>query len=164
MPPDAIALVDVSSEPVTLEVNGQTYAVSPLGPGDYVKAEARLRDQRFKTFMRLTMNTPMTDEARGVAMARVIGDPVLLNDLLLSYDSRLFMLWMSLRKRTPNVTLDQVQALTGVTVSILTQLMDLITGPHKGEEEAPDNVPFQASEGAVEATTLPSDTTTGPTN
>lgn len=161
--PDNVSILDVSSEPVTLTIGEHIYAVSPLGPGDYAKAEAYMRDQRLAGFLRQTRNTPMTDDARGIALGRIVCEPVLLNDLLLSYQSRLYMLWLSLKKQTAGITLDQVHAMTEVTTSMLTDIMNKITRIGE-EEETPGNVPFPPSADVAEASILPSDVTTGPTS
>lgn len=150
MPSDAVALVDVSSEPVTLTIGEQTFAVSPLGPGDFAVAEAHLRDQRVDTVVRRTQNPNlMTYETRGIAVARTVCEPILINDLLLSYESRLYMLWLSLKKRQPQLTLAQVKVLPGVTVDILTELMSVVTGIHPAEEEEPSvgGIPLEATIG-----------------
>lgn len=161
--PDSVSILNVSSEPVTLTIGEQTYAVSPLGPGDYAKAEAYMRDTRLGAFLKQTRNTPMTDDARGIAIGRIMCEPVLLNDLLLSYQSRLYMLWLSLKKQTAGITLDQVHAMTEVTTSMLTNIMNTITRIGE-DEETRGNVPFPQSAGVAEASTPPSDVTTGQTN
>lgn len=160
---DHVSILDVSSEPVTLTIGDTVYAVSALGPGDHAKAEVFMRDQRLAAFVRQTRNTPMTDDARGIAIGRIMCEPVLLNDLLLSYQSRLYMLWLSLKKKTAGITLDQVHAMTEVTTSLLTTLMNKITGIG-GDKETPGNVPFPPSADAAEVSTPPSDATTGQTN
>lgn len=160
---DNVSILNVSSEPVTLTIGDQTYAVSPLGPGDYAKAEAYMCDWRIARFLRQTKNTPMTDDARGIALGRIVCEPVLLNDLLLSYHSRLYMLWLSLKKQTTGITLEQVHAMTEVTTSMLTDIMNKITRIGE-DEETPGNVPFQPSADVAEASTPPSVATTGPTS
>lgn len=163
MSDEASSLLDMSSEPVTLTVDGKTYEVSQLTVGDHAKAEAHLRNKRFQTLMDNTRGVPMTDESRGIAMARTLSEPILMDDLLLSLEGRAYMLWLSLSKTSKAVTLDFVKnQIPAVTLKTLTTLMDYINRLSKPDDAGPSAVPFHPP--TSEATTPSSSATTGPTN
>lgn len=119
-----MALVDMSSEPITIQLNGTTYTLPPLTMGDRAGVERFIIGVRFDEFLKKTRMVPLPDEVRAQAMANIMGGTVTQKEVLESDRGRLRMLYLSLKRGGASLTWEQVQhQIPPVDVLTLTELM-----------------------------------------
>ncbi len=93
-----MSLVDMSAEPITIQLNGKTYNLPPLTMGDRAGVERFIIGVRFAEFLEQTRIVPLPDEVRALAMANIMGGTVTQKEVLESDRGRLRILYLSLKR------------------------------------------------------------------
>ena len=122
-------IVDVSAEPMTLTIGGREYKLPPLSMGDIAAAERWIIDQRLNAVLERTRMPPLPDDVRAKAIAAVLASPVQLADILLSYEGRLRLLYLSMRRADHAIRWEFVkEGMPAVATLVLTELMYKLAG------------------------------------
>lgn len=132
-----MSLVDMSAEPITIQLNGKTYNLPPLTMGDRAGVERFIIGVRFAEFLEQTRGVPLPDEVRALAMANIMGGTVTQKEVLESDRGRLRILYLSLKRGGATLTWEQVQNdIPPVDVLTLTELMYHIALLSRKEDDA----------------------------
>ncbi len=136
-------LVDLSSEPMVLTIGGRKYKLPPLSMGDIASAERFIVDQRLDKLLERTKMPPLPDDVRAKAIAAVLATPVLLTEILLSYEGRLRLLFLSMHRADQTITWSFVlQGMPAIPTQVLTSLMYKMAGLDSMDDDKAD--PTQA--------------------
>lgn len=135
-------ILDISNEPAQIHLNGTSYKLRVLGPGDFAKAAAHLRNRRINEFLSSTRLIPLTDQTRASALADITCKPIPLSDLLGDYESEIYLLALSLDDN-PGVTYETLCKMPAIDREVLTDIMFHICklSPATGDEEANPTTP-----------------------
>ena len=96
------SLTDVSNAVKTVTIDGTEYKFARLLLEDYAAVEQTVKDGRQHKCLEAMRGVPMTEEARGIAMAKAAAQSIPLGELM--YDSqigRLELFKASLRRANP---------------------------------------------------------------
>ena len=136
---EGVPLVDLSAEPMVLTIEGQEYKLPPLSMGDIASAERFIADQRLDKLLARTRIPPLPDDVRAKAIAAVLATPVLLADILLSYEGRLRLLFLAMHRADPKVTWDFVlHGMPALSQQVLSSLMYKLAGLDTESDEEAD--------------------------
>ena len=126
---EGVPLVDLSAEPMVLTIGECEYKLPPLTMGDIASAERMIMDQRFDKLLERTKMPPLPDDLRAKAIAAVLATPVALHEILMSYEGRLRLLFLSMRRADPKITWDFVlHGMPTISTQVLTSLMYKLAG------------------------------------
>jgi hypothetical protein len=129
---------------MVLAIEGREYKLPPLTMGDIASAERYVIDQRLDNLLARTRMPPLPDDLRAKAIAEVLAKPVLLHEILLSYEGRLRLLYLSMHRADPKISWEFVlHKMPAVPTQVLTSLMYKLAGLGTTEDDEAD--PTQAT-------------------
>ncbi len=136
---ETVPLVDMSAEPMTITAEGKTYKLPPLSMGDIAKAERWMVDQRVNLIIEKMSTSPIPDEVRALTVAEVACRHVLLNEILVSYEGRLRLLYHSMVRADPTVKWAFIlNGMPAIPTAILVDLMYRLAGLARKESHEAD--------------------------
>ena len=131
-------LSDAIATSIKVKLGETDYEVTQLEPNDFAEAEAFIRNDRLSAFLeqtRLIQGINLPDAVRAQTMAAILNQPVSLNEVLETSLGNIFLLYLSLKKKSPGLTFEQVKRMLGTNISLLSDLMLEITGLREKAEE-----------------------------
>lgn len=124
-------LSDAIDPPITVKLRGKDYKLSPLTPYDFAEAESYYIAQNLNNFLeqtRIVKGVILPDSTRGLAIAEIMNKTVGLNEIIETFRGQVHLVYLSLKKLTPGITLDSMAAIDPVDLKILDLLVAHITG------------------------------------
>jgi len=121
-------------ETVTVEIDAHNWTVSPIGYADLQALRSHIRSRRVVDFRAAAGDLPVDERVK--IIASLAAREVTVEDLdaeLATADGPIFLVWRSLVKNHPDVTLDKAAKLVGAQAG-LTQTVTAISGLLSGEE------------------------------
>lgn len=122
------SMVEFSSATAEITIEGKAYKLSPLTMKDRADAERRIRDRRISHMLERIATAILPNEVIGKAIAEIECNSVSLDELLDTYESRIYLLFLSLKRGGNSLTEDQVAELPPASVQLLGTIIRFITG------------------------------------
>lgn len=95
---EAESINDMGDAVLPLSIDGETYNLAKLRLADFADAEAYLKAKAMSALMTSMRDFPMSGEAQGIALALIVKEPYPLSRLIDGQESRLYLLWLSLKR------------------------------------------------------------------
>ena len=124
----------------TVDIGGKPYEFRPLKMGDLAAFQKYLRDGRLDAIKR--QNLPTTE--RQALRRSILKDPVSGDEMdaeMSTFDGCLFLLWRSLRKSMPAITLDEVGDLFSMKEVVDAMEVIRVISGFEDDDENPPEVP-----------------------
>jgi len=148
----------MAAKPVTLNIDGKKYAVSPITIGDLADFEQTVKSARLKTFLDVAKAVEMDVEEKAGQVSRILNTPFTNEDFqaeLATMSGVRFMAFQSLKKAHPKITLEVVSSF--VNLDEVMEVINAISGigrmseadpsaatpepPQPGGQPSPDSAP-----------------------
>lgn len=154
------SLVDFSTSPSRITIDGEDYEVHPLRMGDYAEAQRWVRDRQAQSFFdHLKGGNRVSDEVWSDVLSRIEQAPVTVQRLISTPETMYYLLFLSLRRGVPKLAWNTVQNMKPLTYWQLTIVVMEISGLRMPAEGLDD--PFGVA-GAGTSTNNGSDRLTAP--
>lgn len=124
-------LSDAIDPPLTVKLKGKEYKLSPLTPYDFAEAERYYIAQNLDNFLertRIVKGVILPDSTRGLAIAEIVNKTIGLDEVVVTYRGKLHLIYLSLKKLTPDITLEAMFLIDSVGLDVLDFLVAHITG------------------------------------
>lgn len=118
------AMSSAIATPMNIRVGEKDFVLTQLCPKDFAEAENYLRSIRFTAYLEATRMVRMPDPVRAEAQAAIITKAVDLSDVLDSYDGKLYLVWLSLKREAPSMAF--VWLKDSLESHVIDQLADVI--------------------------------------
>ncbi|KKN89729.1 hypothetical protein LCGC14_0235750 [marine sediment metagenome] len=106
------SLANAAGKGVTLTIKGKEYEFSPITLGDLADFEKHIRSEKLNIFMLEAKDLPVAERKEIIIeLCRQGLDPLAVEQHMNSLDGVRFLLWKSLSKKHPDLTLDGVSEL-----------------------------------------------------
>lgn len=115
--------VEFSSVTSEITIGKTVYGIAPLKMVDRAAVERRIRDKRMSCMLEELRGLPLPDEVIGTAIAKVACQAISLDELLDTYDSRIYMLWLSLHRGGTTMSEVQVADLPADIIKVLNEIV-----------------------------------------
>lgn len=133
---EAVSLLEMGDEGVTLTIGGRELALKPLSMGDICKAQAHVRNERLRVFLSQTQRPisemrvlPLPDEVRAKAIADITCRPITFVEMVTTYDGQLRLLFEAMHRADRSITWDYVQnEMPPIAARTLDRLMYIVGG------------------------------------
>jgi hypothetical protein len=132
----ALSTVEFSAATAEITIDGKAYKVSPLTMADRAAAERRIRDRRMSHMLESISGVLLPNEVIGKAIAEIECNTVSVDELLDTYESRIYLLFLSLRRAGETMTEKQVADLPPGGIEILGTIIRHITGVPQAKDES----------------------------
>jgi hypothetical protein len=127
----------VLPQPVNVDVNGQSFELSPLTPNDFARVETFITEQRLKRMSEFTRFQPLADGVRASAICEIVSKVVTLSEVLTSPEAQMYIVWLAI-KQAGKPAFEKFK--DGLSIDDFAGLLDTvlsITGLLKGGEADP---------------------------
>jgi hypothetical protein len=127
----------VMPQPLTVEVSGKDFDLSPLTPNDFARVETFITEQRLKRMSEFTRFQPLSDEVRSKAISEIVTKVVTLSEVLTSPEAQMYIVWLAI-KQAGKPSFDKFK--DGLSIDDFAGMLDTvltITGLLKGGEPDP---------------------------
>ena len=141
-PEDLSALGDL---PCEVELAGRKFMLHQLRLTDFGAAEQSIKSARLAQFLNETKLVLMDPALRAQTMAHIICQRVDFGEILISPKGRTYLLYRSLFRGDPTITLRFVEELDEITFSMLSELVDIVTGIKRPTSEGDGTDPLAAT-------------------
>lgn len=136
---EAESLVDISTEPATITIDGVDFTLKRLRLGDYAAAQEFIRDRKIDAILRKT--GALSEDLRAKAIAEVLCRPMSLLDIWNEFEGECMMLHRGLLRGGKLVPMTYImEEMEPAHRKILTDVLLYISGlndPLDGRAEAP---------------------------
>jgi hypothetical protein len=137
-------LADLSSAPMTIEIEDRVYTFAPLHMVDLAEIQQRIRAARVEAMLKVTSRVPtaetfLGEEERSGTIAKIMSTTLRLGDLLDDSEARGYAFWLSL-KRGGYTGVDYkafLKALPTIPLRDLLGIMMHISGMPRRDRSAP---------------------------
>ena len=152
----ACALVDISSDPATITIDGQEYTLRRMQLGDYAAAQAYIRRRRMEAGLEVTKG--MSEDIRARLLGEVLCRPMSLLDIWSEFEGECIMLHRGVLKDGKQIPLEHVLTkMPPIERRFLVKVLLWVCGLPPVEEA--DDSPF-----GQKSTSIPSDPKSGTRN
>lgn len=131
-------LSDAIDPPITVKLGGKPYKLSPLTPFDFAEAERSYIVDNLNSFLeqtRIVKGIFLPDSTRGLAIAEIMSRTIGLDEVIETFRGRLHLVYLSLKKLTPGITLESMASIDAMDLNTLSQIVYHITGIVARKEE-----------------------------
>lgn len=153
----AESVSEAVSVPTEIKLGECSYSLSPLTVHDFALIEASTRNERLEALLqqtRIVKGVNLPDAVKGKAIAEIMSTPVSLVDVLPTFSGQEQLLFHSMKKTRPDLTLDMMKTIPPMDIAVLSKIVAEITGL-KVEEETEDSPLGMTERIPTHATSVP---------
>lgn len=122
---------DAIDVPLTIKLGGQEFKLSPLSAYDLAEAERFYIADNLNNFLehtQLVKGVILPDSVRGMAIAEIMNRTVGFDDILVTKRGAVHLLYLSLKKLTPTLTMETMPRVDQIKLKILDRIIVHISG------------------------------------
>lgn len=131
-------ITSFSNAPARIVCGEREFALHPLTIGDRAEIAARLRSDRMNAFLKEIETKPLPPEIIGNALAQIASGEVNQSDMTLTPAGQVYVIYHSLKRGDPSISLETVKSLPPMTYNTLLQVIaaaNLIQGEEDDEAD-----------------------------
>lgn len=143
--------------PVTVRLAGKDWTLHPWRLEDYAEADAHIRSDNLQVVLDGSRHINLPEGVRGKAIAEIVCRTITPDQALIENRGRMFLLWRSLARSSPGLTLQQLKATDEITLTRLGEIVMALSG-FKDESAGPleSSTSTTLTPGITDAGTTPS--------